>query len=127
MLDDLDDSPRAGLAGAPADEMVLWEGRPFLSLLEHYTVTSQRIRIRRGLLSRATDDIELIRLQDIDLTQKVGERMVNIGDLTLRSADKSEPVAILQNIHEPERVHDIIRRAMLEARRRHGVRLREEL
>jgi uncharacterized membrane protein YdbT with pleckstrin-like domain len=106
---------------------VLWEGRPFLSLLTHYTVTSQRIRIRRGLLSRDTDDIELIRLQDADLSQKMTERMVNIGDITLYSADKSTPVVVMQNIHEPERVHEIIRRAMMEARKRYGVRLRDEV
>jgi hypothetical protein len=129
MLDALDDStgaPDAGGAGG-GDEQVLWEGRPFLSLFLRYTVTNQRIRIRRGLFSRDIDDIELIRLQDVDLAQKLTERMVNIGDITLHSADKSAPTIVLQNVHEPERVHEIIRRAMLDARRRYGVRLRDEV
>lgn len=129
LLDTLDEPaglPATALAGGD-EEQVLWEGRPFLSLFLHYTVTNQRIRIRRGLLSRDTDDIELVRLQDVDLTQKLTERMVNIGDITLHSADKSAPTVVLQNVHDPERVHEIIRRAMLEARRRYGVRLRDEV
>ena len=115
--------PAANVAG----EQVLWEGRPFLSLLNHYAVTTERVRIRRGLLSRSTDNIELSRLQDVDVKQHVGERMANIGDITLYSANKSDPVVVMENVHEPEEVLEIIRRAMLEARRRHGVRIREDL
>lgn len=118
--------PAAGSAGGD-EEQILWEGRPFLSLGEHYTVTTERVRIRKGLLGRSTDDIELARLQDVDVAQHVGERMANIGDITLRAANKSDPTLVLQNVHDPERVHEIIRRAMLDARRRHGVRLRDEL
>ena len=127
MLDDIDDRPAPAATPSGDEEQVLWEGRPFLSLLSHYTVTNQRIRIRHGLLSRTTDDIELARLQDVDITQKMTERMVNVGDITLRSANKSDPVVVLQNVHDPESVHEIIRRARLEARRRLGVRFREEV
>jgi hypothetical protein len=108
-------------------EQVLWEGRPFLSLSQHYTVTSERVRIRRGLIGRSTDNIELSRLQDVDVKQHPGERMANIGDITLYSANKSDPVVVLENVHSPEVVVEIIRKAMLMARRRHGVRIREDL
>jgi hypothetical protein len=111
----------------PAEEQVLWEGRPFLSLVEHYTVTTQRVRITRGLLSKDRQDIELIRVQDIDHSQKLTERMMNIGDIVLRSADASTPEVELRNVGDPEKVHEIIRRAMLEARKRNLVRFREEV
>lgn len=128
MLGELDDTPAAAatLTGDMA-EQILWEGRPFLSLVEHYTVTTQRVRLRRGLIGRDTDDIELIRIQDVDLTQNVSERMVNIGDITLQGADKSQPIAVLRNIHEPEKVHELIRQAVLAARRRFGVRVRDDI
>jgi Bacterial PH domain len=114
-------------ADAQAGEQVLWEGRPFLSLTEHYRVTSERIRITKGLLSRGREDIELFRIQDIDHSQGVTERMLNIGDITLRSADASQPEVVLRNIANPEQVHEIIRRAMLEARQRYRVGFRDQL
>jgi hypothetical protein len=131
LMGDEDEAPAAGAdSGAPASgsgEQILWHGRPFLSIFHHYTVTDQRVRIRRGLLSRDTDDIELVRIQDVDLTQKMNERMVDIGDITLIGADKSAPTVVLQNVHNPERVHEIIRQAVMEARKRQGVRFRDVL
>ena len=110
-----------------SDEEVLWEGRPFLSITQHYTVTNDRVRVQRGFFGRSTDNVELTRLQDVDVTQHVGERMVNIGDITMYGANKSDPVVVLENVHDPEQVQEIIRRAMLAARKRHGVRIREDL
>lgn len=112
---------------AAVEEQVLWEGRPFLSLVEHYTVTNERVRITRGFFSKDREDIELMRIQDIDHSQRFTERMINIGDIVLRSADASTPEIELRNISEPEKVHEIIRRAMLEARKRNLVRFREEM
>jgi hypothetical protein len=119
-------------AGAPAaapgaEEQVLWEGRPFLSLTEHYSITSERVRITRGLLGKDREDIELFRLQDIDHTQRMTERMLNIGDITLRSADPSHPEVVLRNIPDPAQVHETIRRAMLSARQRYRVGFREQI
>lgn len=108
-------------------EQTLWEGRPFLSISEHYLVTTERIRITRGLFGKDREDIELFRLQDIDQTQKLGERMFNIGDITLRSADASHSEIVLHNVSDPLGVHEIIRRAMLDARQRYGVRFRDEM
>ena len=111
----------------PAAERTLWEGRPFLSLTERYTVTTERVRIQRGLFGKDFEDIELIRLQDIDRDQSMGERMLNIGDITLRSADPSRPAAMLRNVASPDEVHELIRRAWLEARKRYGFQFREQM
>jgi hypothetical protein len=126
-------SQAAPAPGAPAlaedlaEEKILWEGRPFLSLTERYTVTSERIRIQRGLLAKDYEDIELVRLQDIDRSQSVGERIINIGDVTLRSVDASKPQVLLRNVADPEQVHEIIRQAWLDARKRHGVQFRDQM
>ncbi|MBK9713526.1 MAG: PH domain-containing protein [Kouleothrix sp.] len=111
----------------PSAERTLWEGRPFLSLTERYTVTSERVRIQRGLLGKDFEEIELIRLQDIDRGQSAGERLLNIGDISLRSADPSKPTAVLRNVGSPDEVHEIIRRAWLEARKRYGFQFREQM
>lgn len=109
------------------DEDLLWEGRPFLSLTLHYTITSERIRITEGLLGKTREDVELIRVQDIDHSQTFTERMLNLGDVTIRSHDSSHPLIILKNVKDPEEVHEILRRAILAARKRHNFTYREEM
>jgi len=106
-------------------EQVLWKGRPFLSFFENYTVTSERLKINTGLASRHVENFELIRIQDIDFKQGMGERMLGIGDITIRGHDPSNPEIVLRNVSKPEEMYEIMRRAWLEARKRHGLEFRE--
>ena len=107
------------------DEKVLWKGRPFLSLVENYTVTTERLKIITGLMARHVENFELIRIQDIDFKQGMTERMFGIGDITIRGHDPSNPEIKLRNVSKPEEVYEIMRRAWLEARKRHGMQFRE--
>jgi hypothetical protein len=108
-------------------EDILWEGRPFLSISLHYTITDERIRITEGVLGKARENIELIRIQDVDFTQALGERLLNLGDINIRSHDPSHPAAQLKNVKDPEAVYEILRRAILKARKRHNLMYREEM
>lgn len=108
-------------------EDVLWEGRPFLSLVLEYTITDERIRITEGLLGKARDNIELVRIQDMSYSQTFSERLLNLGDITIRSHDPSRPNLVLKNISDPESVYEILRRAVLNARQKHGFTYREEM
>lgn len=109
------------------EEQVLWEGRPFLSLVTQYVITNQRVRIISGLLGKEREDIELIRVQDIDHKQGLGERTLNIGDIFLRSSDPTRPEAVLRNVHDPAAVHEILRQGMLDARKRFRYSVQEEM
>ena len=68
-----------------------------------------------------------IRIQDLDRTQGIGERMMDIGDIHILSADPSKPKLVLQNVAEPDKVHEILRRAMLEARKKFRYSVQEEM
>ncbi len=107
------------------EERVLWEGRPFLSLIEHYTITTERLKITRGLVGRKVENFELVRMQDIDYKQNIGERITNLGDITIKGQDPSSPEVVIRNIAKPEEVYEILRKAWLEARKRHGLQFRE--
>lgn len=108
-------------------EKVLWEGRPLLSLVLYYTLTNERIKITSGLLGKAHENVELVRVQDIDHSQTFGERVLKIGDITIRSHDPSHPEIVLRNVQDPESVYEILRRAVLDARKRHNFTYREEM
>lgn len=124
----LDDKPEETPAEEAVDEYgehVLWEGRPFLSLVEYYVLTNERLKVRHGMFGRDIENFELVRVQDIDLKQGVTERMLGIGDITIRGHDASDPKITLRNVSKPEVVYETMRRAWLDARKRHGLQFRE--
>ena len=107
------------------DERILWQGRPFLSMVENYTITSERIKITTGLLGRSVENFELIRIQDIDYNQGVTDQMVGVGDINIRGQDPSEPKIVLRNVPHPEDVYNVLRKAWMDARKRYGLQFRE--
>jgi hypothetical protein len=127
LMDDLPQAKNPVIEDLIAEEIVLWEGRPFLSLVEFYTLTNERIKIARGLIGKDFDNYELIRIQDIDVTQTVGERILNLGDIHIKGADLSHPDVILRNLNKPQEVYEILRKAWLSARKRYGLLFREEM
>jgi hypothetical protein len=109
------------------EEIILWEGRPFLSIAMHYLITDQRIRIAQGLLSRNYENVELVRVEDIDHKQSFGERILNRGDIEIRSHDPNSPIIVLENVSDPEAVYEILRTAVRNARRDQGLTFQEEM
>lgn len=108
-----------------ADEEILWSGRPFMTLRTRYELTSQRIRIYRGLVGRDIEEIDLVRIRDTKVKQHAGERMANIGDITIFSADVSNPEIVLENVDKPLEVREMIRKAYLTEQERRGLRYRD--
>ena len=53
----------------------------------------------------------MIRVQDIDVTKSMGERMMGIGDITISGADASNPTVVLRNIRKPDEVYELLRKA----------------
>jgi hypothetical protein len=109
------------------DEEVLWQGRPFLSLTLYYKITDERILISEGLFGKTTENIELIRIQDIAHQQSFGERLINVGDVIVKSHDTSQPSFTLKNVNNPQEVHEVLRKAVLKARQTHNFSYREEM
>ena len=108
-------------------EDTLWEGRPFLSLTLHYLITDERIRITEGLLGKTSENIELVRVQDVQYSQTMTERLLNLGDVTITSHHPNQPTIILKNVENPSHVYEILRRAILNARKKHNFTYREEM
>jgi len=130
--DMLDDLPGPAAAkGVPVDlqdkETILWKGKPFLSLVESYVITSERIKIATGLLAKDYENYELIRVQDMDVSQNLTERVIKIGDIHITGADPSSPKITLRNVPDPNAVYEILRKAWLAARRKYGLMFREEM
>jgi hypothetical protein len=120
-------APQNQSESTDAGENVLWRGRPFLTLSIEYIITDERVRILEGIFTRSRQEIELVRIQSIDHTQTLGERLTNIGDVTIRSHNANNPLIVLHNVSNPENIHEIIRRAVLKAREKYNLSYREEM
>jgi hypothetical protein len=114
-------------AGDQSEEVMIWRGRPYLSIGTRYELTSQRLRIYRGILGNQIEEIELIRVKDSKMKQHMGERMLNIGDVSVISADSSTPEFVLQNVHDPLYVRELLRKAVMDEKARRGLYYREDL
>lgn len=130
-LDGDDETDVAAMAAAPIpssdEETLLWTGKPYLSIGVRYELTTQRLRIVRGLLGRKVEEVELVRIRDTAVTQHVGERMINVGDVEIISNDPSRPNFKLHNVSQANEVRELIRKAVMEERARRGFSYREEM
>ena len=119
--------PAAAIADHLEAEELLWSGRPYLSIGVRYELTTQRVRLIRGLLGRNYHEIELVRVRDTSVTQHMGERALNVGDVTIISNDPSHPEFTLHNVKNPMEVRELIRKATLQEKQRRGLHYREEM
>jgi hypothetical protein len=117
------DSP----TGSTSDETLLWRGRPYLTIGTRYELTNQRLRVFRGILGNQIEEVELIRVKDTRVKQHVGERLLNVGDISVLSADSTTPEIILHNVHDPLDVRELIRKTVMEEKTRRGIRYREDI
>ena len=91
------------------------------SLDTNYEITSQRVRIERGILSKAKDSLELFRIDHFDLHKPLGMRLVGHCLLHLRSSDASFATVILYGIPDLEKLADSLRECSLRERTRRRV------
>lgn len=122
-------APAPALAPAePAEETMLWEGAPhgLLNPIETHAIrwvlTSERLRVVRGLLNRATEEVELTRVRDVSFEQSLAQRALGIGTVTVVGTDATAPTIVLHDVEEPEQVKELIRQAVRDQRRRQRVR-----
>lgn len=83
-----------------------------------YRLTTQRLFVRRGIFSRVTDQVELVRVDDVRLRQGLVDRLVNTGDVEVISSDPSDPKLILEAINAPHEVAESLRTHVRGARSR---------
>ncbi|MFZ3324196.1 MAG: PH domain-containing protein [Usitatibacter sp.] len=91
------------------------------SLSITYEITSQRVRIERGILSKDKDSIELFRIDHFDLHKPLGMRLAGYCLLHLRSSDSSFQTVILYGIPNLEQLADTLRECSLRERSRRRV------
>ena len=85
-----------------------------------YLITDERLHIRRGLISRSTQETRLGRVQNVMVSQSAWERMLRIGRAEFDTAADEQNDFIFAGIENPDEVRRAVDRAHRLAEQRFG-------
>jgi uncharacterized membrane protein YdbT with pleckstrin-like domain len=100
----------------------MWLIRWWVTKCTHYELTSQRLRIRTGILNKKVDELELFRVKDYTMEQPFLLRLVGLGNLTMITSDATSPTVAIKAIPGIEDVREKLRQAVQRERDRKRVR-----
>ena len=86
-----------------------------------WMVSSRRLELERGFLSRRIDTVELWRVKDVEYRQSIWERMVGASTIVVTARDEVDPVVLLRGLPGDRGVFDQLSNAVLQARQQRGV------
>lgn len=95
------------LLAIPALGIIILAIRHTRRLLIKLTILDDRLRYEAGLLSKSTRTMELTKIQDVRVDQTLGQRMLDIGDLSLETAGESSRI-VMRSIDNPHAAADRI-------------------
>ena len=87
-----------------------------------YELDSQRLKIKKGILSQNIEETELYRVKDYSIFKPFFLRLFGLGHLVLTTSDKNNKYVRLVAIKDTEKVKDIIRNHVEKARKRTGTK-----
>jgi membrane protein YdbS with pleckstrin-like domain len=112
------DAGRLAIAVIAILALMLWLIAPLLRWrMTTYELTSRRLRVRNGVLTRRGRDIPLARINDVSFEQGPIDRVLGCGRLVVESAGEHGQI-VLTEIPHVETVHSTLFRLVEDEQRR---------
>jgi uncharacterized membrane protein YdbT with pleckstrin-like domain len=94
------------------------------NLAAKYEVTEERLIIRRGIIFKSVDEIELYRIKDVRINFSLLNQMAGIGNITISSSDETtrEGDLVIPEIQTAQDRREHLRRLVDTARQKRRVR-----
>lgn len=86
-----------------------------------YVITTERLHIRRGILSRKTQETRVERIQNVNTEQSLFERILQVGTVDFDTAGTDDSEFRFVGVADPTEVVRAVDRAQREAARRDAV------
>lgn len=90
-----------------------------------YALSEDRLFLSTGFLNIKDEEVLLYRIRDIALSRTLMQRLFGVGTVTVMSSDKSCPMLVLKNVHNPLGVKELIHRSVEEMKIKRRVRVGE--
>ena len=98
---------------------LLWRARAI-----SYRVTSRRVVVQTGVLSKRLEQVDLYRVTDYSVDRPFSQRLLGTGNLLLKTVDKGCPELVLHGIKtDVVALYERVRAATEADKMRHGVRM----
>lgn len=102
-----DDQRMWALLALPALGLIILAVRHMRRRLIKLTILDDRLRYETGVLSKSTRTMELTKIQDVRVDQTLGQRVLDIGNLSLETAGESSRI-VMRSIDNPHAAADRI-------------------
>ncbi len=84
------------------------------------TVGAGKLRYETGILTRSKRVIQLAKIQDVRVVQRLSQRLLGTGDISIETAGETS-LLVMHNVDRPDAVTDaVLRAANLDTPERHG-------
>lgn len=90
-----------------------------------YRLTSEKLLIETGFLSRKEEEVRLYRIMDLTLHRPLWQRLFGVGTIHCCTADKSTPDFDILKIKDAERVKNLLSDMVEEQRESKRITARE--
>jgi len=77
-----------------------------------YRLTTQRLFIESGILSKTIDQTELIRVDDVRVHKSLFDRIFNLGTISLLSTDVTDKELTIEGVSDPDAIAEKVRANM---------------
>ena len=84
-----------------------------------------KLFVKTGIVSTIIDEVNLFRIYDIQCVQTLGQKIFNVGSITLFTKDITNPVIVLHNVKNPYYVRNMFAENIEKERASKGVRVGE--
>jgi uncharacterized membrane protein YdbT with pleckstrin-like domain len=81
-----------------------------------YTITNQRLRIQRGILSKSVQQTRIERVQNVNTRQSLFDRILRVGTVDFDTAGTDDSDFTFVGVGSPHRVVEAVDRAQREER-----------
>ena len=79
----------------------------------NWSLTSDRLIEKRGLVASRRREMELADIRSVEVTKRVMQRMIGLGDVTIASAASADYAIRLHDVFDPDNAAETIRKARL--------------
>jgi uncharacterized membrane protein YdbT with pleckstrin-like domain len=102
--------------------VVLWKW--FQNIAAKYEVTEERLIVRRGIINKSIDEIELYRIKDVRIDFTLVNQMAGIGRISVSSSDETTRGGdfVMRDIEHAQERRERLRRLVDTARQKRSVR-----
>jgi uncharacterized membrane protein YdbT with pleckstrin-like domain len=86
-----------------------------------WMISTRRIEVERGWLSRNVDTLELWRVKDVEFHQGLWERITGVSTILVTAHDEKDPVMEIRGLPGGRSIYDQLSNAVMSARQQRGI------